>query len=211
MASFQTHQDWVKSWDVHYNETSHIGILRKKYQALTARTMNYEEGDMARIRNIQSPETVAWRIASTSAPKSPVLGCAADFELVPDFEDNCETVQPSGPRICLGTAGFIGLVPAAARPGDIVVQFWNCSAAIVMRSIGARATDNPASSFMLVGRADVADAHEAKDMPQHDPPVEQRPLTGFGPMFENPEASGFLHVDFDLRTLQLITASISTF
>lgn len=211
MASFQTHQDWVKSWDVHYNETSHIGMLRKKYQALTARTMNYEEKDMARIRNIQSPETVAWRIASTSAPKSPIFGCAADFEIVPDFDDICETVQSSGPRICLGTAGFIGLVPTAARPGDIVVQFWNCSAAIIMRSIGPRATDGLASSFMLVGRADVADAHEPKDMPQHDTSVAQRPLTGFDPMFENPDASRVVHIDLNLRTLQIITASISTF
>lgn len=199
------------SWDVHYNETSHLGILRRKYETFTARIMSYEERDMARIRNIQSPSTVAWRIAGTSAPKSLAPGCATDFEIVPDVQGNCEPVQSIGPRICLGTACLIGLVPPAARPGDIIVQFWNCSAAIIMRPIDPRATDGPASSFVLVGRADVAEAHDPKGTPEHDTHVTQQPSAGFGPMFEDPEASGLVHVDLDLRTLQIITASISTF
>ena len=211
MASFQTHQDWVNSWDVHYNESSHLGILRKKYEIFTARIMSYEERDMARIRNIQSPSTVAWRMAGTSAPKSLAPGCAADFETVSDVQGTCEPVQAIGPRICLGTAGVIGLVPPAARTGDIIVQFWKCSAAIIMRPIDPRATEGSSSSFMLVGKADVAEAHEPKGTPEHDPLLKQQLSASFSPMFENPEASGVVYIDLDLRTLQIITASISTF
>lgn len=211
MASFQTHQDWVNSWDIYYSEPSHLGILRGKNETFTARIMNYEERDMARIRDIQSPSTVAWRIADTSAPKSLAPGCATDFEMIPDVQGNCEPVQAVGPRICLGTACSIGLVPPAARPGDIIVQFWNCSAAIIMRPIDPQATDSLASSFVLVGRADVAEAHGAKGTPEHDTHIKQRPSADLGPMFEDPQASGLVHVDLDLRTLQIITASISTF
>ena len=150
-------------------------------------------------------------MASFQTPKSLAPRCATDFEIVPDVQGNCEPVQSVGPRICLGTACFIGLVPPAARPGDIIVQFWNCSAAIVMRPIDPRATDGIASSFVLVGRAHVAEAHGSKGRSEHDTRVKQQPSAGFGPMFEDPQASGLVHVDLDLRTLQIITASISTF
>ena len=215
MGSFQTHQDWVNSWDDHYNKPCHLEMLRRKNEMYTARMMSYEERDVARVRNVQSPSTVAWRIAGGSAPRNSASGYATEFERVRDITDNHESARPNGPRICLGTDGLIGLVPPAARAGDVVVQFWNCSAAIIMRPIDPRALGSSAtgaaSSFMLVGRADVAGAHERRGTPEYDTHVEQRPSASYDPMFEDSRASGAVHVDLDLRTLQIITASISTF
>lgn len=215
IASFQTHQDWVNSWDDHYNQTSHLEMLRRKNEIYTARIMIYEETEVARVRNIQSPSTVG-RIAVGSAPESSTPRYATNSGRVPDVIDNYEPAQSNGPRICLGTNGLIGLVPPAAKAGDFVVQFWNCSAAIIMRptvspASGSSASSGPISSLMLVGRADVAEAHERKGAPEHDTHVAQRPSATYDPMFEDSHASGVVHVDLDLRTLQLITASISTF
>jgi hypothetical protein len=213
IASFQTHKDWVNSWDSHYNKTSHLEILRRKNEIYTARIVSYEEREVARVRNIHSPSTVAWRIAVGSAPRSSAPRYAADFGRV---IGSYEPAQPKGPRICLGTNGLIGLVPPAARAGDIVVQFWNCSAAMIMRPVdppasGSSTINGKASSFMLVGRADVAEAHERKVTPEYDTHVEQRPLATYEPMVEDSQALGVVHVDLDLQTLQIITASISTF
>jgi hypothetical protein len=218
IASFQTHQDWLNSWNGHYNKTSDLEMLRRKNEVYTARIMSYEERDVARVRNIQSPSTVAWRIAGGCTQRSSAPGYAAEFEGVSDDISKYEPAQSNGPRICLGTAGLIGLVPPAARAGDIVVQFRNCSAAIIMRPIvdprapRSKTTDGPASSSLLVGRADIAEAHERKDTPGYDTHVKQRPSASYeDPVFEGSQASRVVCVDLDLRTLQIITASISTF
>ena len=216
VASFQTYQDWVKSWNGHYKKPSHLDMLRRKNETYMARLMSYEKRDVDRVRNIQGTSTVAWRITEGSAHRRSAPGFAEEHETVRDVTGDDEPAQSDSPRICLGTNGLIALVPPAARAGDIVVQFWKCSAAIVMRPInllvsGSSTTNDPASSFMLVGRADVAEAHEPKDATEYDTYVKQQSSASFDPMHEESQVSGAVHVDLDLRTLQIITASISTF
>ena len=218
VASFQMYQEWMKSWDGHYNKPSHLELLRRKNEIYTARLMSYEKRDVDRIRNIQGSGTVAWRMTEhkDSAHRRSAPGYAAEYETVRGVTGDYEPAQSNSPRICLGTSGLIALVPPAARAGDVVVQFENCSAAMIMRPInppvsGTVTTDGPASSFMLVGRADVAEAHEPKDTPEYDTYIKQQSSTSYSPMFENSQASGAVHVDLDLLTLQIITASISTF
>ncbi|RFU25931.1 hypothetical protein B7463_g10397, partial [Scytalidium lignicola] len=67
----------------------------------------------------------------------------------------------------------IGLVPPAAQLGDIIARFWNCDAAIVMRPVTLSTTDTVASSFMLIGRADVAEVVDRNSTPGRDPHAEQ--------------------------------------
>ncbi len=113
-------------------------------------------------------------------------------------------------------AYMMGVVPSAAKVGDVIVQFWNCDAAIVMRPIDLRipavsVTRSPTSSFVLVGRADVAGALERQGTPGCDTRAGQGL---FGSLTVGPDigsqATGPVYVDLDFRTLQSITASIST-
>ena len=216
IASFETHRSWANSWDRYYNKPADLEMLRRRNEEYTARIMSYQEQDVARVRNIQSPSTVVWCRARGSAPRSSTPRYAAECEEVQNMAGSHEPEQSDGPRICLGTHGLIGLVPPAARAGDVVVQFGNCSAAMVMRPIDPRAsesssTDGPAPSFMLVGRADVAEAHERKSTTKYGRHAKQGSSATPDPMLEDSQASGVVHVDLDLRTLQAITAYTSTF
>jgi hypothetical protein len=116
------------------------------------------------------------------------------------------------PRICLGTGYVMGLVPPAAQLRDIVVRFWNCDAAIVMRPVTTPTTDTTAAPmFMLVGRADIAEVIDRNSTPGRDPHAEEcmsgTPTPGFR---EGLQHMGAVYIDLSLEALQVITANIAT-
>lgn len=98
----------------------------------------------------------------------------------------------------------MGLVPPAAELGDVIEQFRNCDAAIVMRPLAnstatAIVASQFASLFVIIGRADVAEGYD-RQAGWEDADSRE----GSWP------SGGALHVEFSLRTLQIVTAHIST-
>lgn len=92
---------------------------------------------------------------------------------------------------------LIALVPAEAAVGDVVVRFWKCDAALVLRELADRGW------WGVVGRTDVAvgntikegDADADADADAKQLCVEPREEPAKGPVW----------VDLDLRVLQLLT------
>lgn len=182
-----------------------------------AKIMDYENNDLARIREIRSPSTLAWSVAGGRRPEDSDPNYLFQFDKMWDNMDNDES-RSNGTRICLGTDHLMAVVPAAVKVGDVVVRFWNCDAAILMRPVNPQegetgSRDNMNTSFMLVGRADVAELADRKATPGHDVRAEAVFSGSFSstPGLEKcGRASEAVYVDLDFRTLQIITTSIST-
>ncbi|KAI0518121.1 hypothetical protein F5B22DRAFT_601770 [Xylaria bambusicola] len=107
----------------------------------------------------------------------------------------------------------MGLIPSAAEPGDIIVRFWNCDAAVVMRPLKTIPTDPKTPvSWSLIGRAHVAEAYNRRSTPGYDVRAEQclRGKAESGLSEELPGHFGAVYVNFDLPTLQKVTACITT-
>jgi hypothetical protein len=213
VGSFRAQQDWLNCWEDYYHKPVDFETLRRINERYTAEIVSYEEKDLARVREIRNPNTLAGRIAEGVKPQRSDLRYAIEYGKM--WDDN-EQGQPSEPRVFLGTDYLIGLVPSAAKIGDFLIRFWNCNAAIVVRPIdlgmGVVSTvDSPNSSFMLVGRADVAEVIDRKATPGFDMRAEKGFLGNIAPGFEEGfETSGAVYVDMDFPTLQMITASIAT-
>jgi hypothetical protein len=113
------------------------------------------------------------------------------------------------PRIFLGTGYVMGLVPSAATPGDVLVRFWNCNTAIVMRPINTKPT-----SFMLVGQADLAELTDRTCSELFAFPYISYATFDSQPLpageTQTSQMSGAVFVDLNLRTLQKITAHTTT-
>jgi hypothetical protein len=213
VGSFRAQQDWLNCWEDYYHKPVDFETLRRINERYTAEIVSYEEMDLARVREIRNPNTVAWRVAGGAKPQRSDPRYAIEYGKM--WDDN-EQGQPSEPRVFLGTDYLIGLVPSAAKIGDFLIRFWNCSAAIVVRPINLEmgivsTVNSPNSSFMLVGRADVAEVIDRKATPGFDMRAEKGFLGNTAPGFEEGlETSGAVYVDMDFPTLQTITASIAT-
>jgi hypothetical protein len=195
-------EDWISCWADHYQEESDLETLRWVNEEYTAKILDYEHTELARVCNMSHPYVSAW-LNSEDRRDSPTSGLATEHGKL----QASTVVENQSPRICLGTGYVMGLVPAAAILHDVIVRFWNCNAAIVMRPY-----ETNSSRFMLVGRADVADvisgmgAGPSKDQASL-PSWKSRPLPGSG---TGTQQSGAVYVDLDLLTLQKITAHITT-
>jgi hypothetical protein len=204
VGSFRAQQEWVNCWGSYYHKPFDLETLRRMDEQYAAKIMSYEDKVLARIQEIRSPNTVAWRIADGSRrPETSHPNYVAEFNNMWDSKQN----RTEEPRICLGTGYLIAVVPPGAMVGDIVVRFWNCDAAILMRPMYERD-----SQFILVGRADVAEHIDRKATPSFDISAEEGLLGYITPGFDQGDhPAGAVYVDMDLRTLQTITASISTY
>jgi hypothetical protein len=163
----------------------------------TAKILEYRQEDLNRIRCIRDRHVLAQHIiqekgSNTAEYNSDQAKEYADLDVAVGISDQL-------PRICLGTTFLMGLVPPEAEAGDVIVRFWNCNAAIVMRRIAAQSR-----SFVLVGRADVAQTIS-------NPP--NASLWAPNPPLRSEKSrtlAGAVSVRLSLRTLQKITAYIST-
>lgn len=165
--------------------------------------MSYKGADFARIRGIRAPNVVAWRAVGGHKPETKDSNYLAEYDKLWTETDQKGGTdgQTNGPAICLGTSQqtthFIGLVPPAAKVGDVIVRFWGCDAALVMRPLLHGKTTY--SYFVLVGRADISNGF--------DPKSEAADGRGAG---GSSRASRAVLVDFDLPTLQMVTSFIDT-
>jgi hypothetical protein len=210
IASFEAHQDWICSWEEYYSRPTELATLRKINEEYMAKIIGFEDKDLTRIREIRSPVAVAWRVVGGKRPKT------VNFNEIWAREQKCQENNSKEPRICIGTNYLISLVPATAKIGDVVVRFWNCDAAILMRPANRQLGDTSINEevhpyFTLVGRVDVAEVTDRRANPGFDIRAEEGllglPSVG---MEENTWISGAVYVDLDFQTLQTITASIST-
>ncbi|KAF2096177.1 hypothetical protein NA57DRAFT_59234 [Rhizodiscina lignyota] len=200
ISTFQAQREWPICWTHVYDEPEDLETLSKTNEQYTRDIMDYSESYLARIQDVCAPNVVAWNSDQQERPCSQnAVEYGKIFGRTNAGGDQCSAL--CAPRISLGTDCLIMLVPPAARAGDIIVRFWNCSAAAIMRYTPSRApsreTNSPQEAntpLMLVGRADVADVPGTKSS------------------FRNwvPKPAAAANVDMDLRTLQILTACIRT-
>lgn len=199
VSSSTAAQDWTSCWTEHYQTEADLEILRFIDEEYAARIFEYSDADLERVRNIWNRHVSARPVGhgkyDGQDPTSSHPGTAENSKLEPG-----DDVVVESPRIFLGTGYVMGLASSAAAVGDAVVRFWNCNAAVVMRPTDPLSS---ASSFTLIGRADVAEFINGTKGALSEPPLPPRNQIGSA----HPYA---VYVDLDLKTLQRITACIST-
>lgn len=131
-GSFTAHRRWVATLTRNH-QGKDLEQLRMFEDGYGTRIMNLDKADLARISEFGSHETP---IDSHTGTGDKCFEEVKEHlsQLKPPKEHSPQTsAVPSAVRFA-GTNLCTGLVPASARPGDTIVQFYGCSAAIVMRS-----------------------------------------------------------------------------
>jgi hypothetical protein len=196
-------QDWTSCWTDYYQKEVDLELLRRMNEQYTANILEYVETDLARISPIQSPYVTAWRHGEPR-PHS-MHPDASPFQDDSPIKTSPED-RNKPPRICLGTGQVMGLVPPTSRIGDVIVRFWGCNSAIVMRPLTGPLT---AGSFMLVGRADVAAVLNQTDEAPSKLNSSVWDKGAFEGFRADSKLGGAVNVELDLRTLQKITAHVA--
>jgi hypothetical protein len=210
---YSSRQQWMGTWDRLYTADEDLAKLRMLEQAYEAKILDFGEEELARIAPIDSPVTVGYspfRQKELPADSSSTKTAAAS--------SSGEPKRFIGENLCLGMA------PSNANTGDLIVRFWNCDAAIVMRpSIegdslfrGWQDTTNR-TYYRLIGRADIADGirdnpydHKAKDAMNIFNAKWQNRDGGHYVAEQNKEPrTKALYVLMDFATLQKISEAIA--
>ncbi len=212
MGSYREQQRWVGSWDSHYHTASGLEKLRQMDEVYSTKILDYHDIHLARVCSIFSPETRAWSALQPGWIHSYSIRPAAPSSVTPEVmvdEARKDPVRFMGSEFCMG------LAPTAARVGDLVIRFWNCDAAIVVRRVsGGMEQVGDGAEYLLVGRADVAEpyvrqdgeddqAREAMRVVEEDKDgndLRERPLTR--------NRTRGVYVAMDSGTLQKISAAI---
>jgi len=215
VGSSHHQQLWTGSWDEHYTADSDLTRLREMESTYEERIINYESRELGRIACIDSPETVAWSPLRNAEPPA---GFSSAFH-GPETKRGCsgEPVRFLGDKHCMG------LAPASARVGDVVVRFWNCNAAIVLR---AAAEECPPAGeeydgkrhllYGLIGRADIAEPYKRLDEYDHAAKDamkiwEAKYDDGKYVLIENREVkTRAVYVRMGYKTLQRISSGLDT-
>lgn len=169
IGSYREQRRWVGSCDMHYQgqDASAFPKLREMEDAYSVKIIDYTEADVSRICGISGTGTMAWSVLQPPAPPPAKANTGQEHSL--------DTPLPGGdPVRFLGTDCCLGLAPPETRCGDLVVRFWNCDAAVVVRRTDHHSVgDGSPEYYELVGRADVAEPytrrgdgsdHQAKDL-----------------------------------------------
>jgi len=209
VGSSSASQDWTSCWNDHYQDESDLEKLRWINEEYMADVLEFQATDLARIRSIEGSHVTAWRddIRGQNTRASHYGHATLDEVSPSSVVTETDHREPS-PRICLATGHVISLVPAKAVVGDVLVRFWNCDAAVVMRPNKSHDTSGP---FVLIGRADAAkvvdDTAKSLSSTQAKPSSWMtRVLPG---SVEKSHFGGALYVDLDVTTLQQISAHIT--
>lgn len=149
VASFKSNQEWTSCWETHYQDSKDGEILREKSEKYMGKIMAFVDDDLSAIKDIRSPHTVAWDVTEGTRLDTSEQSYEMEYNKIFDGEQPPGRLQ--GPKLCIGTNHLIAMVPPSVEPGDVIVCFSNCKAAIVMRPFR---TDG---NYVLIGRTDVAD------------------------------------------------------
>jgi len=202
ISSADATYDWVDCWEDLY-KSNQLGELRQVNETYLRRITNYTNDDLAQICPIKSYGTMARSAGANGGLDSSQYAQA--FEAMWHAESSGEDTNP---HICLCNNHMIALVPTMAKVGDIIVRFWNCSTAAVIRPAGnlepsSFYTSGPAL-YLLVGKADIS-KHERREGTWVQPihlPGDYPPAAG------TPVTINVLDVDLDFRSLQMLSAPI---
>ncbi|KAI1393502.1 heterokaryon incompatibility protein-domain-containing protein [Hypoxylon trugodes] len=211
IVSHHSEQEWLDCIESHYADSANIEALRITNEQYMVKILEYTDQDMARIRDIDNPKVTAWSLTGRR-PQISSPAYIAEYAKIWKDARGQDRNHSTGSTICLCTGNQIAIIPPTTKPGDVIVRFWDCNAAIVMRPF-ANVNDDQNTSFMLVGRADVAEVVEGHtdneiESKQHARPVEGL-LGHLSPRYaKGSQVPGAVYVDLDFATLQLITASI---
>lgn len=217
VGSYLQQQRWLASWDTHYPEARDLEKLRQMEESYSAKIIDYSDTAIARIRHINNEDTVCWSVLGGVPPITEFPG------FFPHLNDDSEPVRFLGSDFCMG------LAPAGVHVGDLVIRFWNCDAAVIVR----RGKGTYASWHGLVGRADVAEPHgQRRDGMDNTAKDAMRIFGGDGAAgsagagvdrvllkprqgrSSSPDASGgprtkAMYIRLDFETLQLISSGIA--
>jgi len=195
-------QNWTDCLARQYRKDEELEVIRGIGEEYAARILDYNHHDLARIRPLSHPQTLAWRISRSLGGGEPTRKINEESYMTDIASNRYQT-----PRICLATGYVMGLVPPAAQVGDVLIRFWGCEAAIVMRPIESFQIPY----FILIGQADLASSI-AREKAMHAPSYGHNNTTLWESNWILPGATkssqlpGAVYVNFDLRTLQRITA-----
>ncbi len=198
VGSYRDQQRWLGSWNTHYEGSAHLEMLRKMEEAYSAKILEYQDEDLARIRRLHSPETKCWHAPGRDTPRG-------GLPLLPESDTDGDAPMGTSehdPIRFLGTDLCMGLAPTAARVGDLVVRFWNCDAAIVVRRSQSIIEREQDGVYWLVGRADVAEAWDRRDG------VDRAAQEKMRVIYRPEPTTKAVYVAMDFDTLQKVSAAI---
>jgi hypothetical protein len=199
--------DWIECWDEVYHLHQDLQQLRAMNEEYMFRILRYTEEDLARIRHIKNQSAVGWFVSEgRQGPDISALEHVTVYGNIWNSRGDDAEANRS-PRICIGTNHLMALVPPEASAGDVIIRFWNCGAAIVMRPSTAKAGD-----LLMIGRADVAriidhNFQEGVDSYASESLLYSQPHRSTLYKMECPSL-GAVYVELDFPTLQIISASI---
>lgn len=208
ISSANATYDWVDCWEDSY-EMHQLAELREVNETYLRRITRYTDEDLAYIRPIKSYGTMARpvRVGTNGGVDLDVYTAA--FEVLWSDEPS---IQDTNPHICLSSGHLIALVPAMTRVGDIIVRFWDCSTAAVMRPVDNFGLEGWTSDlagwtsdltpYFLIGKADISQPRG----PWEEPVLYRGRVMGLPPPAGTPYTSNVLDVDLDFRSLQMLSA-----
>ncbi|KAI1768964.1 heterokaryon incompatibility protein-domain-containing protein [Hypoxylon sp. FL1150] len=193
ISSSRSEQEWVSSFEDDRIAPWALTQLRFMHDKYFTKIIEYGDKELSRIRKIASSKVIGWGFKEKRPHHHSKLE-----DIKGDGHDGMQS-DSTGQMMCLFTNNKIGLVPSITKPGDVLVRFADCDAAMVMRP----RTEGKQTSLILIGRVDIyGDAPECKELYSRSGNLSQTYAGGRSSM-------GAIYVDFDFNTLQLITASIT--
>lgn len=207
VGSYSAYQNWTSSWANHYLEEGHLERLRAINEGYLEKIINYEEAYVAQFRSIENRYVSARRVAER---RTGFNSLRTENVVESDGSQADIAAENSMPRIFLGTGYLMGLVPSNARLGDVIIRFWNCNAAVVMRPVD---TTTITTEFTLVGRVDIAESSWNKDNPWDFAKTTSKALRQSNPLqgsTTDSQLPGMVQVDLNMKTLQMITSRATT-
>ncbi|KAI6080623.1 heterokaryon incompatibility protein-domain-containing protein [Hypoxylon rubiginosum] len=200
VSSSRSEQEWRSSFESYYTKSWELATLRGDHEKYLRKIIGYEDEELSKIQEISNSNVIAWGFSEKKPLHSDPSYVAKHENIRGEGHEGRQ--NHSTKQICLFTERQIGIVPSNTKPGDVLVRFVDCSAAIIMRPH----IDNKQTSLTLVGRADIySRASGCSELAGHYiqlGDLSSRYEAGF-------RSNGTVYVDFDLDTLQLITASIT--
>jgi len=209
VGSFRARQRWVGSWEAEYAGEDDLARLREMEETYEAKIIGYSRTELGLVVPIQSPATVAWSpLRSDGEPAEAVAGDGIGDSN--GDQPDCEPRRFLGDKLCMG------LAPSTAQEGDLVIRFWNCDAAIVVRQEPDGQAQDPTTEalYRLVGRADIAENYKRENDYDHhakDRMVIHNALYQDGkyvPDKNKVPRTTAMYVRMDFATLQNVTAGI---
>jgi hypothetical protein len=229
VGSYAAQKRWVSAWRDFYSDETDLLKLRQMEEEYATDLIDYDEVDLARVQPM--PTTTLGMGFSALSPWP-----LDSQEARPPVERDLSS-SSSDPVRFLATGLCMGLAPANARVGDVVVRFWGCGAALVMARVDAplpahedsgdgdgdgddgekaeaeeeeEGDERRFETLRVVGRADVAEGvgPYRRNSGRDAPAVSALEVRYDGE--EGQASTRGVYVRMDYLVLQRLTASIAT-